>query len=117
MLQHHFPPIDEFFIFRTSEGDDMIMKLKPVVIKDIDYSISVLYYEKYIHSFITLVMEEMENMIKENIITSPHIIILWYDWKEEKVEEIETLDEIKFLTSKGNEKKNDFIFFRNSEIL
>ena len=47
----------------------------------------------------------MENMIEENIITSPHIIILWYDWKEEKVEEIETLDEIKFLTSKDDENK------------
>ena len=48
MLQHCFPPIDDFFIFSSGEGDDMIMKWKPVVINNIDYSISVLYYEKKI---------------------------------------------------------------------
>ena len=29
-----------------------------------------------------LIMKEMENMIEENIISSPHMISLWYDWKD-----------------------------------
>ena len=48
----------------------------------------------------------MENMIEENIISSPHMISLWYDWKDKKVEEIETLDDIKLLISKYDVKKN-----------
>ena len=93
----------------------MIMKWKPVVINNIDYSITVLYYEKKIHSLMILIMKEMENMIEENmieenIISSPHMISLWYDWKDKKVEEIETLDDIKLLISKYDVNKKKYLF-------
>jgi len=88
----------------------MIMKWKPVVINNIDYSISVLYYEKKIHSLMILIMKEMENMIEENIISSPYLISLWYDWKDKKVEEIETLDDIKLLISKYDVNKKKYLF-------
>ena len=52
----------------------------------------------------------MENMIEENIISSPHMISLWYDWKDKKVEEIETLDDIKLLISKYDVNKKKYLF-------
>ena len=55
-------------------------------------------------------MKEMENMIEENIISSPHMISLWYDWKDKKVEEIETLDDIKLLISKYDVNKKKLSF-------
>ena len=57
-----------------------------------------------------LIMKEMENMIEENIISSPHMISLWYDWKDKKVEEIETLDDIKLLISKYDVNKKKLSF-------
>jgi len=110
MLQYYFPPIDDFFLFSTGEGDDMIMKWKPVVINDIDYNISVLYYEKKISSLMIFLMKEIENVIEENITSSPHIISLWYDWKDKKVEEIDTLYEIKLLISTYDVNRNNLSF-------